>query len=312
MYRYFDPRNQQVIFDSNLAKKWEPIDFYNGADHATAHLLYARFIARFFTKIGLINDPEPFKQFLFNGKITASDGKMFSKSKGNGVDPLEIINEGYGADALRTYLMFAAPLDLWVKWDPQGVPGAYRFLNRVWNLTQEYLESGEGSLSDDVKIQINKSIHSMIKKVTEDIEANRYNTAIAAAMTATNDLYKIKIKHLNKDPLWQEALESLVACIAPFAPHMSDELWQQIGHSSTVNKDSWPKYDEKYLVSDSMEIVVQVNGKVRAKLELSTEINEEQVFKAVMENSRIKEILSSVELIKKIYIPGKLVSLVVK
>ncbi|MEI7838362.1 MAG: class I tRNA ligase family protein, partial [bacterium] len=242
----------------------------------------------------------------------ASDGKMFSKSKGNGVDPLEIINEGYGADALRTYLMFAAPLDLWVKWDPQGVPGAYRFLNRVWNLTQEYLESGEGSLSDDVKIQINKSIHSMIKKVTEDIEANRYNTAISAAMTATNDLYKIKIKHLNKDPLWQEALESLVACIAPFAPHMSDELWQHLGHSSTVNKDSWPKYDEKYLVSDSMEIVVQVNGKVRAKLELSTGINEDKIFEAVMQNPRINELLASKELIKKIYIPGKLVSLVVK
>ena len=312
MYRYFDPRNQQVIFDSNLVKKWEPIDFYNGADHATAHLLYARFIARFFTKIGLINDPEPFKQFLFNGKITASDGKMFSKSKGNGVDPLEIINEGYGADALRTYLMFAAPLDLWVKWDPQGVPGAYRFLNRVWNLTQEYLESGEGSLSDDVKIQINKSIHSMIKKVTDDIEANRYNTSIAAAMTATNDLYKIKIKHLNKDPLWQEALESLVACIAPFAPHMSDELWQQLGHSSTVNKDSWPKYDEKYLVSDSMEIVVQVNGKVRAKLTLPTSYDENKIFDEVLSNERVSDLIKNQELVKKIYIKGKLISLVVK
>jgi leucyl-tRNA synthetase len=144
MLRYFDPNNQEKPFDSDIANKWMPIDFYNGGDHATAHLLYARFVTRFFTKIGLLENPEPFKQMLYNGKVTASDGTMFSKSKGNGIDPLEIIDSGYGADALRTYLMFASPLELWTKWDPKGVPGTYRFLTRLWNLIQEYKEAEDG------------------------------------------------------------------------------------------------------------------------------------------------------------------------
>ena len=138
MLRYFDPTNEEKIFDSEVVNKWMPIDFYNGADHATAHMLYARFVTRFFHKRGLVDNPEPFKKFLFNGKVTAHDGQMFSKSKGNGVDPLEIIDQGYGADALRTYLMFASPLDMWTRWNPQGVPGAFRFLSRFWALVQDF------------------------------------------------------------------------------------------------------------------------------------------------------------------------------
>jgi leucyl-tRNA synthetase len=169
MYRYFDPHNQEKIFDEAVIKKWEPIDFYNGADHATAHLLYARFVARFFHKLGLLNSPEPFKQFVFNGKVTAQDGTNFSKSKGNGIDPLEIIDSGYGADALRTYLMFAAPLELWTRWDPQGVPGAHRFLSRLWNIVQEYHEAAESEMSDEQQKAILRSVHSMIKKATTDL-----------------------------------------------------------------------------------------------------------------------------------------------
>jgi leucyl-tRNA synthetase len=311
MYRYLDPRNQQAIFDSSLVKKWEPIDFYNGADHATAHLLYARFIARFFTKIGLINDPEPFKQFLFNGKVTAADGTNFSKSKGNGVDPLEIIDSGYGADALRTYLMFAAPLELWTKWDTQGVPGAYRFLSRVWNLTQEYLETKEGTLSEDLKLELSRVIHPMIKKITDDLEANRYNTAIAAAMGATNELYRIKAKELVKDPAWQEALESLIACIAPFAPHIADELWQQLGHTSSVNVDSWPKWQDKYLSSETVTIVTQINGKLRAQLKLSAGTTEQEALKAAKEDIVVNKYLSGQEIKKVVYIQDKLINIVV-
>ncbi len=193
MYRYFDPHNQQQIFDPAVVKQWEPIDFYNGADHATAHLLYARFIGHFFKRLGMVDEPEPFKQFLFNGKVTAQDGTMFSKSKGNGVDPLEIIDQGYGADALRTYLMFAAPLDQWIRWDPQGVPGTHRFLSRVWALVQEYLAATDGEVDEAAQKDIRRATHQMIRKMTEDIEENRYNTAIAAAMTAVNELYKLKV-----------------------------------------------------------------------------------------------------------------------
>jgi leucyl-tRNA synthetase len=310
MYRYFDPRNQHQIFNDKIAKKWEPIDFYNGADHATAHLLYARFMARFFHKLGLINHPEPFKQFLFNGKVTAQDGKMFSKSKGNGIDPLEIIDSGYGADALRTYLMFAAPLELWVRWDPQGVPGTHRFLSRVWNLVTEYLETEEVELKESEKANINRSVHGMIKKVTEDLENNRYNTAIAAAMAATNDLYKFKAVKFGKNEVWQQALANLVAVIAPFAPHISEELWHQLGHSLTVHKDTWPEYDEKYLVQDEIMIAIQVNGKLRGEVKVAAEATEEIIVDAAKAHEKVAIYLKGQTIRKTIYVPGKLVNFV--
>ncbi len=311
MYRYFDPQNQNNIFDSEIVKKWEPIDFYNGADHATAHLLYARFIARFFTKIGLINEPEPFKQFLFNGKVTASDGQMFSKSKGNGVDPLEIISSGYGADSLRIYLMFAAPLDLWVKWDSRGVPGAYRFLNRLWNLVSEYLESADGQLNDDDRLAINQIIHPMIKKVTEDIENNRYNTAIATIMGSLNELYRIKKNNLVKCDVWLAALSSIIACVAPFAPHISEELWQLLGNSTTVHRDTWPKWDEQYLVSEEVTIVIQVNGKVRAEIKMPQGANQEDVLTVAQKEDNIKRYLAESSIKKVIYIADKILNIVV-
>ncbi len=311
MYRYFDPQNQDKIFDSEIVKKWEPIDFYNGADHATAHLLYARFIARFFTKLGLVNEPEPFKQFLFNGKVVAQDGAMFSKSKGNGVDPLDIINQGYGADALRTYLMFAAPLELWTKWDPQGVPGTYRFLARIWNLTQEYLSAQEGNTEDKLTQDIHRTIHGMIKKVTKDIEENRYNTAIASIMQAVNELYKFKTKSLARSDVWQEAFEGVIMCVAPFAPHIADELWHQLGYKDSVHIDHWPKYDDKYLASDEITIVVQVNGKVRANITMPSDATEEDIVKTAKVNEKVKEYLNKKEVRKTIYVPRKLVNFVV-
>jgi leucyl-tRNA synthetase len=311
MYRYFDPHNQAKIFDKGVVKKWEPIDFYNGADHATAHLLYARFIGHFFKNLGLVNEPEPFKQFLFNGKVTAPDGQMFSKSKGNGVDPLEIIESGYGADALRTYLMFAAPLDLWVRWDPQGVPGAYRFLSRVWNLVQEYIETEAVEIADESKNEILRPVHKMVKKMTKDLEENRYNTAIAAAMGAVNDLYKVKTKSFGKNDVWQEALEYVVESIAPFAPHIADELWEQLGHSTSVHKDTWPKWDEDLVKEDMITLAVQVNGKVRAEITVMADISEEEAIAEAKANEKIAEHIKYKEVKKAIYVPGRLVSLVV-
>ncbi len=310
MYRYFDPHNQEAIFDSKIVKKWEPIDFYNGADHATAHLLYARFIGHFFKKLGLVDEAEPFKQFLFNGKVTAADGAMFSKSKGNGVDPLEIIDQGYGADALRTYLMFAAPLDIWIRWDPKGVPGTHRFLSRVWALVQEYLEANEGESDDKTVAELRRTVHAMAKKMTEDIEANRYNTAIAAAMTASNELYKLKVDNLTRNDAWQEALEFLVAAIAPFAPHTAEELWFQLGHHLSVHKDTWPKCNDKYLESSQMTIVVQVNGKVRANIEVATDASREDIEKAARTDKHVASYITG-DVKKVIYVPNKLVNFVV-
>ena len=311
MYRYMDPQNTEQIFDSELAKKWEPVDFYNGGDHATAHLLYARFIGHFFKKLGLVDNPEPFKQFLFNGKITASDGTMFSKSKGNGIDPLEIINQGYGADALRMYLMFAAPLEIWARWDSQGVPGTHRFLSRVWTLVQEYLASNEGEISEATVKALRLATHQMIKKITEDIQENRYNTAIATAMGTLNELYKLKVDNLAKHPVWQESLEALIACIAPFAPHIADELWSQLGHDTTIQKDSWPEWNNEYLVTDTITLAVQVNGKLRGEIEVVKDASQDDVIAAAKANEKVAGYLGDTEIKKAIYVPGRLVSFVV-
>jgi len=311
MFRYMDPHNQHAIFDSKIVNKWTPIDFYNGGDHATAHLLYARFVTRFFTKIGLMENPEPFKQMLFNGKVVASDGSAFSKSKGNGIDPLEIIAQGYGADALRTYLMFAAPLEITSKWDPQGVPGTFRFLQRIWNLVAEYVEAPDVELTDAQSQDILRSTHRMIKKVTEDIEGNRYNTAIAAAMTAVNDYYKLKTVAFGKHDAWRQALEAIVACVGPFAPHTSEELWHMLGHSDSVNKDSWPIFDEQYLVQDTVTIAIQVNGKLRGEVQVPTDATQDQALDAAKAVRKISDALGDAQLKKVIYVPSRLINFVV-
>lgn len=331
MLRYFDPHNDDKIFEPSIATKWMPIDFYNGGDHATAHMIYARFVTRFFHHIGLLDEPEPFKRFLFNGKVTASDGTMFSKSKGNGVDPLEIIESGYGADALRTYLMFAAPLDLWMRWDSQGVPGTYRFLNRIWNLVQEFVEACHpelvsGSQGSEVKVDeipkqvrndskqtaVLRTIHPVIKKVTADLEEQKYNTAIAAMMKCVNDLYALKTSGFNDRASWQFALESLVALVAPFAPHTADELWHDLGHGTSIQRDSWPIFDEAYCVTDTITLAVQVNGKLRGTVEVAVDTEEAVAVEAARADSKVASHLENMTIVKTIYVPGKLVSFVVK
>lgn len=311
MLRYLDSHNQDQIFDTGVANKWMPVDFYNGGDHATAHLLYARFITRFLSKIELLENPEPFDQMLFNGKVSASDGSAFSKSKGNGVDPLEIIDSGYGADALRLYLMFTAPLEMGARWDPQGVPGAYRFLNRLWNIVNEYLEQPKGEISSDSTKKINLAVHSMIKKVDSDLENNLYNTAISAMMGCLNELYKLKVREFNKTDVWDNALKSLIACVAPFAPHISEELWHLMGEENSVHIDSWPKFDNKYLEQDQVTVVVQVNGKVRGTLSVGKDVSQDQVVDQAKSDEKVAKYLQDQQIKKTIYVPGKLVSFVV-
>lgn len=307
--RYLDPHNAEKAWDPEQANHWLPIDFYNGGDHATAHLLYARFFMRFFHKLGLVDRPEPFKKMVFNGKIKASDGSAFSKSKGNGIDPLEVIEQGYGADAIRLYEMFAAPVELDVLWDEQGIPGAYRFINRVWALTQEFLAAKDGKSGSPAALS---ATHKTIKKVTEDLEASRFNTAIAALMELTNTLYKAKeTDGLSRSADWQFAVESLIQMVAPFAPHAAEELWQQLGHKDSVHVDHWPKFDPKYLVSDEMTIVVQVNGKVRANVSVPADSGEEAVVEAAQADENVAKHLAGQEPKKTIYVAGKLVNFVV-
>lgn len=311
MLRYFDPKNTEKIFDPEIVNKWMPIDFYNGADHATAHMIYARFVTRFFYHQGLLSSPEPFKKFLFNGKVTAADGQMFSKSKGNGVDPLQIIKEGYGADSLRMYLMFAAPLEVWIKWDPQGVPAMFRYLTRVWNLVQDYIEAKKDGSTENIEVL--RITHKTIKRVTDDIEMQQYNTAIAGMMEFTNELYRLKMNGFSGEQSWQIALESLVMLIAPFAPHTAEELWHELGHSDTVQVSHWPTYEERYLESDTVTIAITVNGKLRDSVEVqgaSSKVQEE-VEALAKQREKVQKHMEGKDIKKVIFVPGKLINFVI-
>jgi leucyl-tRNA synthetase len=310
--RYIDPFNDKQAWDPARADQWQPVDFYNGGDHAVAHLLYSRFWMRFFYKQGLVPTPEPFKRMMYNGFILAPDGQKMSKSKGNVIDPLEIMASGYGADSLRVYEMFIAPYDIDAPWDTRGVPGTYRFLNRVWTLAQEYLASSERDRSDTSDREIFTIAHKTIKKVTSDIDDDKFNTAVSTMMEAVNGLYKIKEKHgIAQSEPWKFALESLLQVLAPFAPHITEELWSDFGHTDTIHRDHWPMWDDAYLVSDTVTIIVQVNGKLRAKLTVVSDADEDTVKSEALAHENVVKFIEEGEPKKIIYVPGKLLNIVV-
>jgi leucyl-tRNA synthetase len=310
--RYIDPFNNERAWDPELANYWESVDFYNGGDHAVAHLLYSRFWMRFFYKQGLVPDPEPFKRMLYNAYIMAPDGQKMSKSKGNVIDPLEIMDSGYGADSLRVYEMFIAPYDIDAPWDTRGVPGTYRFLSRVWNLTQEYIEAGDVSLSDAAAKEILTVAHKTAKKITEDIEDDKYNTAVSTMMEAVNSYFKLKEQYgIGKSEAWKFAIESLLQVLSPFAPHITEELWADLGHDTTIHVDNWPAWDNAYLVSDTLTVIVQVNGKLRAKLTVAADASEDDVKQEALNEPNVVKFLENKQPAKVIYVPGRLVNIVV-
>ena len=313
--RYLDPHNDNEAWNPERINHWMPVDYYNGADHAVAHLLYSRFWMRFFYKLGLVPTPEPFKRMMYNAYIMAPDGQKMSKSKGNVIDPMEIMDSGYGADALRVYEMFIAPYDMDAPWDPRGVPGTYRFLNRAWNLVQEFVDKNPNdSLGANEKTaqELLRLTHLTIKKVTRDIEDEKFNTAVASMMEMVNGLYKIKESHgIDTSDEWRFALESLIQILAPFAPHITEELWHEMGHDDTVHVGHWPKWDEKYLKSNTMTIIVQVNGKLRAKLELPSDMDKQGVEAAALADENVQKFTNNKPPKKMVYVPGKLVNIVV-
>ena len=313
--RYLDPHNDNEAWNPERINHWMPVDYYNGADHAVAHLLYSRFWMRFFYKLGLVPTPEPFKRMMYNAYIMAPDGQKMSKSKGNVIDPMEIMDSGYGADALRVYEMFIAPYDMDAPWDPRGVPGTYRFLNRAWNLVQEFVDKNPNdSLDANEKTaqELLRLTHLTIKKVTRDIEDEKFNTAVASMMEMVNGLYKIKeSQEIDMSDEWRFALESLIQILAPFAPHITEELWHEMGHDDTVHVGRWPKWDEKYLKSSVMTIIVQVNGKLRAKLELPSDIDKQGVEAAALADENVQKFTNNKPPKKMVYVPGKLVNIVV-
>jgi leucyl-tRNA synthetase len=267
---------------------------------------------RFFYKLGLVPTPEPFKRMMYNAYIMAPDGLKMSKSKGNVIDPLEIMDSGYGADALRVYEMFIAPYDIEAPWDTRGVPGTYRFLSRVWNLTQEYAEAGDVTVEDKGAAEILSIAHKTIKKVTEDIENDKFNTAVSTMMEAVNGYFKLKETYaIGKSDAWTFAIESLLQVLAPFAPHITEELWYQLGHGETIHIDTWPQWNNQYLQTSTATIIVQVNGKLRAKLEVAADAHEDEVKQLALSEANVVKFLENKEPTKVIYIPGRLVNIVI-
>lgn len=310
LLRYADPRNSERAWDPELVNYWAPVDYYVGGDHAVAHLLYVRFWTHVFKDLGLTNFAEPVKKLLYHGYINAEDGSKMSKSKGNTIDPLEVIDQGYGADSLRTYEMFIAPYEIDASWDSRGIAGVYRFLNRVWVLIQEFIESEKSveNLSNFEEIQ--KSQHKTIKKVTEDFHRESLNTAVAALMEFVNDLYKFKLEGFSED--WRQVLEDLLKMLMPFAPHISSELWQQLGNDNFIEESGWPKWNEEFLKTSEIQIVVQVNGKLRGKIKVSTELEKQQILEKAKQEENVAKFLANKEVIKEVFVPGKLINFVVK
>jgi len=239
LLRYGDPHNAERAWDPEKINYWNPLDFYVVGDHAVAHLLYVRFWTHVFHDMGLVNFKEPVKKLVYHGYINAEDGTKMSKSKGNVIDPLDVIDQGYGADALRTYVLFMGPIELDASWDSRGIAGIYRFLNRIWTLVQQYEEASKEFTGHDDAIRVVQ--HKTIRKVTDDFRRLSFNTAIAALMEYVNELYKFKVEGFSNEA-WRDALTALVQMVAPFAPHMADELWQQLGGEGLVQNATWPEW----------------------------------------------------------------------
>ncbi|EGT4968708.1 TPA: leucine--tRNA ligase [Clostridioides difficile] len=314
--RYVDSNNENEPFSKELVNRWHPVDQYiGGVEHAIMHLLYARWFVKAFKSMGMVDFNEPFKNLLTQGMVLM-DGSKMSKSKGNTVSPMDIIDE-YGADTARLFVLFAAPPERDLDWSEQGVDGCFRFLNRVYRLVDELadvvkkdVEFGELNSQDK---DMRYTIHSTLKKVTADLsEKFGFNTAISALMELINDMYKYKELDNINEAVIKEGVQTIVTIIAPFAPHLGEELWTMIGKEGSVFDIDWHKYDEKALVKDEIEVVVQVNGKVRGKLTVNSNISKDEMEKVALEDEKIKGLVEGKTIVKVVAVPKKLVNVVVK
>lgn len=318
--RYTDPKNTEAPFAKDKVNYWMPVDQYiGGIEHAILHLLYSRFFTKVLKDAGLVDFNEPFKNLLTQGMVI-KDGSKMSKSKGNVVSPEEIIGK-YGADTARLFILFAAPPERDLEWSDQGVEGAYRFLGRVWRIIHHFetmIKQGEANydvskLTKEEK-EVRRVLHVTIKKVTDDI-GNRFNfnTAISSIMELVNAFYNLKDKQeIVNAGLVREVISALLKLLAPFAPHMTEELWTEIIGEGSIHKQKWPEYDEKATVLDEVEIVLQINGKVRDKIVVAASANAKQLEEIAMQQSKVQELTTGKTIVKVICVPKKLVNIVVK
>ena len=318
--RYADPQNSDALISKENDAYWDPVDLYiGGNEHAVTHLLYSRFWHKVLFDYGIVHYPEPFKRLFHQGILLGENGAKMSKSLGNVVNPDDIIGE-YGADTLRMYLMFLGPLEQGGPWNTKGIAGVHRFLNRLWRfIAKDEIENSGASaaagqsasqetaspkLSDAPLTKVQERVmHQTIKKVSEDIETLRLNTAISAMMIFINEIP-------SDQPAPREAVETLVKLAAPFAPHIAEEIWSRLGHSGSVFDAPWPKYDESKMTVDTVTVVLQVNGKIRDKLEVPTGLSREELEKFATSSERVQKHVGDLQIKKMIVVPNKLVNVV--
>ncbi|MHB8904025.1 MAG: class I tRNA ligase family protein, partial [Patescibacteria group bacterium] len=285
--------------NKDLEKHWMPVDLYvGGAEHATRHLLYARFWHKFLYDIGVVSTKEPFKRLVHVGLILASDGRKMSKRWGNVVNPEEVIGD-YGADAFRVYEMFMGPFSQSIAWNTKGVVGSKRFLDKIWKLQFKVSES------DSENKKINRLINKTIKKVSDDIDSFKFNTAISSLMIAANELEK-------EETIKKGDYQKLISVFAPFAPHMSEEIWENLGNKKSVFLSGWPEYDQKLIDEGEEEItiVISINGKMRDEMLVASDLGREAIEKLAVEREKVIKLVNGQEIKKIIYIEKKLINIV--
>ena len=298
--RYVDPHNDKEFANYDKLKYWMPVDWYNGGmEHVTRHLIYSRFWYKFLYDLGLVPYEEPYQKRTAQGLILGPDGVKMSKSRGNVIDPNEVV-DAYGADVLRTYVLFMGDYEKAAPWSESSVKGCKRFIDRIWNL-QDILKDG-----DAYSEKLESAFHKTVKKVSEDIETLKYNTAIAALMTLLNNIY-------DAGEINRAELKTLLILVNPFAPHVTEEMWSTLGYGEMLAKDaSWPAYDPEKCVDSTIEIAVQVNGKLRGKLMVAADISAEDAIAAAKTDEKVQSFLTDKNIVKEIYVPGKLVNIVAK
>ncbi len=295
--RYCDPHNDKAFADPEKLKYWMPVDWYNGGmEHVTRHLLYSRFWHQFLYDIGEVPCPEPYKKRSAQGMILGSDGEKMSKSKGNVVDPLDIV-DAYGADTLRVYVLFMGDYGSAAPWNDASVKGCKRFLDRVAGMTD--------ILTDDTVHELESALHKTIKKVSSDIDDMKFNTAIAAMMGLVNDIYKA-------GRIGRDQLVTFIKLLSPFAPHITEEIYHELGYTDFLTVAEWPEHDEAKTIDETIEVGVQVNGKLRGTVTIPADADKEQVLETAKTNKNVASFIEGKTLVKEIYVPGKIVNFVVK
>ncbi len=310
-FRYLSPDKTDGPLDPDKVARWTPVDTYTGGiEHAILHLLYARFFTKVLRDLGLVSIDEPFRRLRNQGMILGEDNEKMSKSRGNVVNPDHLVAE-YGADAVRTYLMFIGPWDQGAPWNYQGIEGVTRFLGRVWSLVLDPPEQ-PGSADEATVRELRRAVHGAIAAVTEDFEAFQFNTAVAELMTLQNVMSKAKCGALVGTETWHEAVQALLRMLAPIAPHLSEELWERLGRSGSIHLQNWPEADPAALVRDSVTMAVQVNGKVRGQISVAVDADQNAILAAARSEPNVARYLESGTVQREIVVPGKLVSFVVR